>query len=215
MIVTCPVSTKADISYTAPEKLEPKSSLVQESITALQQKISLNISNCHILAQIPIEPEPEEEYSVVCESILTAEDYFNMFPEALQNTFYDMGWNWTKTDYDIAPVYGYDSILGLTVWAEKQIYVNYTDRANSSILHEVGHAFEYSPYVKGAKSTEFLDLYSAHWEEWMYNYGMHINNYNTPEEGYAQCWEIYILEPWCLDEDTRAFIESEIYGIGG
>jgi len=49
-----------------------------------------------------------------------------------------------------------------------------------------------------------------HWTEWYNDYGMNINNYNTPEEGYAQCWEIYMLEPECLDAGTRAFIEAEI-----
>ena len=210
-ILTCPIQTKADIKLSSQTAHVSKSEFQHSNPNILNNKLSLNISNCHILETIPIQ---EEVNSVIYENILTVEDYFNMFPEAVQNAFYDMGWNWVKTDYDIGEAFGYGSILGLTIWAEKQIYINYTDKANAAILHEVGHAFEYSPYVKGVRSQEFLDLYNEHWKEWYYNYGMHINNYNTPEEGYAQCWEIYMLEPWCLDEETRAFIESEIYGVG-
>ena len=210
--IICPVSTKAKISHSEPETIAPKYTLEKETKTAFESKVSLLINNSHLLRTVPY---IEEEIYAVCESILTTEEYFNMFPEAVRNTFYAMGWKWTKTEYDISPVFGYDHILGLTVWAEKQIYINNTDNANSSILHEVGHAFEYSPYVKGAKSEEFLSLYNMHWQDWYNSYGMHINNYNTPEEGYAQCWEIFILKPWCLDEETRLFIESEIYGIGG
>lgn len=197
-----------------PTKLELKSGLSHIEYELLDIKKQLSISSCHALDVIPYE-EPEEEIEVnVYEYILTVDDYFNMFPDAVKTAFYDMGWDYTKVDYDIGPEHGFDHILGITIWADKQIYVNYQDSANAAILHEVGHAFEYSPYVKGVKSEEFMSIYQSHWEEWYYNYGMHINNYNTPEEGYAQCWEIYMLKPWCLDDETRAFIESEIYGVG-
>lgn len=198
-----------------PTKLEFKSVLSHIEHELLDIKKQLSIGSCHALDVIPYE-EPEEEIEVnVYEYILTVDDYFNMFSDAVKTAFYDMGWDYTKVDYDIGPEHGFDHILGITIWADKQIYVNYRDSANAAILHEVGHAFEYSPYVKGVKSEEFMNIYQSHWEEWYYNYGMHINNYNTPEEGYAQCWEIYMFKPWCLDEETRLFIESEIYGIGG
>lgn len=212
-IVLAPYKTRASVNLqqNQPIEYQTKQVLNQIESSALIVKSTLSVSCSHLLEIIPY----EEHEPIVYENILSVEDYFNMFPEAVRDTFYNMGWKWTKTDYDIGPVFGYPQILGITVWADRQIYINYQNSANSSILHEMGHAFEYSSYVKGANSKEFLELYNKNWQSWHNKYGMHINNYNTPEEGYAQCWEIYILKPECLDEETRAFIESEIYNIGG
>ncbi len=201
------VPTKARIN-TSELVIDPKINLSTNTSTMLYSKSKLGYNVAHVLEIIP------EVVPVAPVYVMTTENYFNMFPEAVRNAFYADGWTWEKVDYNLGPVYGFDSILGLTVWGNKQILIDYKDSANSSILHEIGHAFEYSPRVKGVNSTEFLNLYNAHWQEWHNNYGMHINNYNTPEEGYAQCWEIFILKPWCLDDETRAFIESEIYNIG-
>ena len=192
-------------------RLEVKSDLSYIGSKLLETKQNLSINNCHVLETIPYEEVEEEIEEYIY--IPTVEDYFCMFPEAVRNAFYEDGWTWEKVDYELGPVFGFGSILGLTIWAEKQIYIDYKDSANTAILHEVGHAFEYSSHVKGVRSNEFIDLYNEHWEEWWNNYGMHIDNYNTPEEAYAQCWEIYILNPNCLDNETRTFIESEIYNI--
>ncbi len=195
------IKTKLNVSYQKEYDIKP----------------TLYKSNSHVLTKLPKQLNNIEPKSNVSENILSVDDYFNMFPEAVRNVFVNDGWIYEKIDTSLGKMFYEDgrSVLGITRRADKHIFIDKRDIANKSILHEVGHAFEYSPYVKGANSTEFLSLYNTHWIEWYNNYGMNINNYNTPEEGYAQCWEIYILQPECLDADTRAFIESEIYGIGG
>ena len=69
---------------------------------------------------------------------------------------------------------------------------------------------DYYNLTKGSHSAEFEFLYEHHWEEWYTAYGMSILNYNTIEEAYAQCFEIYIIAPECLDPGTQYFIKQEI-----
>ena len=139
--------------------------------------------------------------------------YFNKLPEEVQMVFYQDGWTYKKVDYSLGTKYydDYKDVLGLTDWNNKIIYIGNKETANKSILHEVGHRFQYEPYVKGHNSLEFKDLYDKNWANWYLAYGGSLNNYYSELEAYAQCYEIYFLKPECLDKDTYNFIENEIH----
>ena len=138
--------------------------------------------------------------------------YFKLLPKNVQEAFYKDDWHYEKVDYDLGQKFydGTKVIYGLTDFEVKTIYIDDDLVANKVILHEVGHRFEYEPYMQGPYCKEFTNLYNDHWTEWYLNYGGHINNYYTPSEAYAQCYEIYFLRPECLDTDTYDFISQEI-----
>lgn len=158
--------------------------------------------------------ERKEPFKKRPKKTLTADDYFAMLPENVRNAFYNNGWFYEQVNYKFGENYGISkSILALTVYRENKIYLSTKKGGSRAILHEVGHAIiniESKEPTKGWYSEEFRNLWSAHYLEWQANYGEHIDNYNTPQEAYAQCVEIYILKPQCLDEDTRNFIASEL-----
>lgn len=145
----------------------------------------------------------------------SVDEYFNMLPDAVIAAFYRDNWSYAKVDYSLGDTYynGTKMISGLTDFDNHIIYIDNRDEVNRSILHEVGHRFEYEPYVKGFQSKEFQELYDSHSSEWYVNYGGHYNNYATAKEAYAQCYEIYFISPDCLDEQTRKFISQEIDSI--
>lgn len=197
-----------------------KEYITETDVIELSKKRNLRITDSQQLVIATPTPTPTivaktETPTVTKPEVHTVDYYFNLFPEPLRLAFFADGWVYEKSSESLGQKFynGTKSVLATTVFNEKHIYIDTRDCANTAILHEVGHAFEYSWRVKGVRSQEFLDLYNAHWEEWYHNYGMNILNYDTPAEGYAQCYEIYMLKPECLDADTRAFIESEIYGI--
>lgn len=150
----------------------------------------------------------------------TVETYFNMLPENVRKSFKANGWVYKKVNYNLGKAKGFGtSILGLTEFYEKVVYIDRREKADSSILHEMGHVFgdhifwENQTGTLGCYSKEFISLWESHYLEWHEAYGQSIENYNTLMEGYAQCFEIYILKPECLDEDTRNFIANEIASI--
>lgn len=142
----------------------------------------------------------------------TVEYYFNLLPDNVKTAFYNDNWTYEKVDYSLGDKYynGTKQISGITDFDNHIIYIDYRDEVNRSILHEIGHRFEFESRLKGVNSEEFKNLYENHWTEWYTNYGGHINNYKTIKEAYAQCFEIYFISPDCLDSDTYNFILNEI-----
>ena len=154
-------------------------------------------------------------FNNIANSNMPVEYYFSKLPENVQTAFYKDGWTYEKVDYSLGDMYynGKKQISGRIDWDDKIIYIDNRQSANKSILHEVGHRFEYEPYVKGPNSTEFKTLYNNNWSEWYVKYGGHINNYYSLEEAYANLYEIYFLKPNCLDSQTKSFIEQELQSI--
>ena len=156
------------------------------------------------------EKRPKKEAPVV----LTAKDYFEMLPENVRNAFYNNGWSYEQVDYNFGEPYGISkSIVALTIYGENKIFLSTKKGGSKAILHEVGHAItriESTNSHPGWYSPEFKELWENHYLEWQANYGEHMDNYNNPNEAYAQCVEIYVLKPKCLDEDTRNFIANEL-----
>lgn len=169
------------------------------------------------------QPDPTDECSsteVVEETIKpgdapadhTVYEYFDMLPENVKNAF-NKNWTFEKTDYDLGEHFynGECTVAGITNYNERKVYIDKNPNADRSILHEIGHCFAYYPSLLGPNSNDFEKLYDEHWAEWYTSYGGHIKNYDTVDEAYAQCYEIYFIAPECLDEDTKTFIACEIF----
>lgn len=143
---------------------------------------------------------------------LTVDEYFNMLPTNMQKCFYLDNWEYQKVEYSLGDKFYHNEkqVFGITDFDNHIIYIDNRDEANKSILHEVGHRFQYESYVEGFQSQQFKNLYEEHWAEWYVNYGGNLYNYYTEKEAYAQCYEIYFLSPNILDIDTKIFIADEI-----
>lgn len=149
------------------------------------------------------------------ETYHTVDYYFNLLPTEVKNAFYKDDWTYKKVDYSLSEKFynNKKQVYAITDFDNHIIYVDQSDDSNRTILHEIGHRFEYESYVKGVNSKEFKELYDNHFAEWYLQYGGHIYNYTTEKEAYAQCFEIYFLNRNCLDQDTRKFMSSEIDSI--
>lgn len=142
----------------------------------------------------------------------TIEYYLSLLPDDLTKAVFDLGYTYEKVDSDLGNwFYGTNiRVTAVTLLKEKHTFIDYRNNANKGILHEIAHICDYYNLTKGSHSAEFEFLYEHHWEEWYTAYGMSILNYNTIEEAYAQCFEIYIIAPECLDPGTQYFIKQEI-----
>lgn len=185
----------------ANDNLSANTTYVDESTQLITECSSAEV----VEEELPTKPgDAHAEYTVY--------EYFNMLPDNIKNAFYNNGWTFEKVDYDLGEHFynGECTVAGITDFTAHKVYIDDDQDSNRSILHEVGHCFEYAPNVIGVDSKQFKELYDEHWAEWYTNYGGHIKNYDTIDEAYAQCFEIYFMAPECLDEDTRTFIACEI-----
>lgn len=159
------------------------------------------------------EMESEEVSDTPAAPVLTVDDYLGLVPDDVREAFRATGFSVVKMDRDLGTfLYGEggQKVLGATDPTNKVVYIDQRDCANAAILHELGHVFDFAGGGLGHGCDEFLGLYGANWRSWWGSYGMDVSNYDTPLEGYAQCFEIYFLKPECLDEATRGFISSEL-----
>lgn len=171
-----------------------------------------------VIEAVPDDVESEEvETEVATDTpvapVLTVDDYLGMVPDGVLEAFRATGFSVVKMDRDLGTfLYGEggQKVLGATDPANKVVYIDQRDCANAAILHEMGHVFDFAGGGLGHGCDEFMGLYGANWRSWWGSYGMDMSNYDTPLEGYAQCFEIYFLKPECLDEATRGFISSEL-----
>jgi len=142
-------------------------------------------------------------------------DYFALFPQGVQEAFYLDGWSYEKSAEPLGQKIYHDgrSILGITLYDVRKVWIDVRSAANSAILHEVGHRFAFENYVKGPYSGDFNNLYGLYWQDWYAKYGGSIKNYDTPFEAYAQCYEMYMLRPDIFTQDVKDFMSGEFQGI--
>lgn len=71
--------------------------------------------------------------------------YYLGIPENVRQYLEDKGWTFICSAQSFGKRYGYTgSILALTVYKDKVIYIDNRKKAESAIVHEVGHAIDYS-----------------------------------------------------------------------
>lgn len=123
------------------------------------------------------------------------ENYYCMVPQSIRTKLETAGWIICCSDEDFGAKYGYNySILALTVYNEKYIYIKNSKSAEQAIIHEVGHAIDsYFGFV--SSSEEFLNIFNQEKDIFCSVYYTHSNNTSTPIEYFAESFEVAILNP--------------------
>ena len=135
------------------------------------------------------------EAGVSSSMVSGVESYYNKLPENVRQYFQQSGWKITVSGTSLGPRWGYSySILALTVYGDKQIWIDNRNEAKSSIVHETGHFIDYTQGFTSSSQT-FSDIYSAEMVGFCAYHKTHVNNTNTAMEYFAEAFQQCVYDP--------------------
>lgn len=170
-------------------------------------------------SDIVSEAEDEEKSTGIIEAegdipesrIKNIEANYKTIPENIRHHLESNGWRYICTDRNFGRENGFKgSILALTEWKDRIIFIDNRDAAEKSILHEVGHAIDkenLSPSVSQDFTAIFNSEKCAFCSVWNTNH----NNTDTSVEYFAECFYVYFANPEILSAScpaTYAFIDN-------
>ena len=142
--------------------------------------------------------------------------YYLGIPENVRQYLEDRGWTFICSAQSFGKRYGYTgSILALTVYNDKVIYIDNRKKAEPSIVHEVGHAIDYS-YGFTSNSQEFNDIFAVEHNNVSSFWKTHHNNTDTAVEYFAEAFQIYVQQPENLQTycpQTYDYIQNIVSGL--
>ena len=116
--------------------------------------------------------------------------YYLGIPENVRQYLEDKGWTFICSAQSFGKRYGYTgSILALTVYKDKVIYIDNRKKAESAIVHEVGHAIDYS-YGFTSNSQAFNDIFAVEHNNVSSFWITHHSNTDTAVEYFAEAFQI-------------------------
>ena len=123
-------------------------------------------------------------------------NYYMMIPENVRNNFVSAGWTVRVTTQNLGQLYDGTnrSILGLTFFDKKIIYIDDREAAKSSVIHEMGHYIDYC-FGFVSSSNEFVEIYNSEVEVFKTIHTTHSNNIATAKEYFAEAYQVSILRP--------------------
>lgn len=133
----------------------------------------------------------------VPDSMLDSIDYYySMIPSNVRNYLEVCGWKYVCSNEDFAGKYGYThSVLALTVYEDRLIYIDNRNSAQDAILHEAGHAFDASMGFISDNSSEFTDIYNEEKESFCEVWSTHANNTESASEYFAEAFYVLMVNP--------------------
>lgn len=153
----------------------------------------------------------EAEGDIPESRIKNIEANYKTIPENIRHHLESNGWRYICTDRNFGRENGFKgSILALTEWKDRIIFIDNRDAAEKSILHEVGHAIDkenLSPSVSQDFTAIFNSEKCAFCSVWNTNH----NNTDTSVEYFAECFYVYFANPEILSAScpaTYAFIDN-------
>lgn len=170
-------------------------------------------------SDIVSEAEDEEKSTGIIEAegdipesrIKNIEANYKTIPENIRNHLENKGWRYICTDRNFGKQNGFkDSILALTEWKDRIIYIDNRDAAEKSILHEVGHAVDKENLVPSV-SQNFTAIFNSEKCAFCSVWNTDHNNTDTSMEYFAECFYVYFANPEILSAScpaTYAFIDS-------
>ena len=135
-----------------------------------------------------------------------ANNYFEKLPENIKTKLLENGWNIYITDENLAEKYyanTYEKIAGVTVYDEKNIYIEARSGAiKNSIYHEVGHAID-SEHGFTSQNEDFNEIYENEQENFV-EVGNEESNYGTSSnlEYFAETFNQIMLYPESAKENV-------------
>ena len=143
-------------------------------------------------------------------------EYYLGIPENVRQYLEDRGWTFICSAQSFGKRYGYTgSILALTVYKDKVIYVDNRKKAESAIVHEVGHAIDYS-YGFTSNSQAFNDIFAVEHNNVSSFWKTHHSNTDTAVEYFAEAFQIYVQQPENLQTycpQTYEYIQNIVSGL--
>lgn len=127
-----------------------------------------------------------------------AQNYFSKIPRNVVNFLEASEVHIYITDTNLADRFfagQYSSVMGCTVYAEKNIYIEDRNSAvKSSIIHETGHIID---YLCGwaSSSAEFQDCYILEKDSFVEVGKQDNNNTSSISEFFAEVWNQIVLHP--------------------
>lgn len=170
-------------------------------------------------SDIVSEAEDEEKSTGIIEAegdipesrIKNIEANYKTIPENIRNHLENKGWRYICTDRNFGKQNGFkDSILALTEWKDRIIYIDNRDAAEKSILHEVGHAVD-KENLAPSVSQDFTAIFNSEKCAFCSVWNTDHNNTDTSVEYFAECFYVYFANPEILSAScpaTYAFIDS-------
>lgn len=142
----------------------------------------------------------QKEGNVPDSRLLNIESYYTKLPQNIRTHLETLGWKYICSDADFGSRYGFtESILALSVYDEKVIYIDNRQKAEDAILHEVGHAIDWSLGFVSYKK-EFADIFYAEVETFRTISNTHTNNTCSPIEYFAEAFAWTITDPALMQE---------------
>lgn len=170
-------------------------------------------------SDIASEAEDEEKNAGIIEAegdipesrIKNIEANYKTIPENIRNHLESNGWRYICTDRNFGRENGFKgSILALTEWKDRIIYIDNRDAAEKSILHEVGHAVD-KENLAPSVSQDFTAIFNSEKCAFCSVWNTDHNNTDTSVEYFAECFYVYFANPEILSAScpaTYAFIDS-------
>lgn len=170
-------------------------------------------------SDIASEAEDEEKRAGIIEAegdipesrIKNIEANYKTIPENIRNHLESNGWRYICTDRNFGRENGFKgSILALTEWKDRIIYIDNRDAAEKSILHEVGHAVD-KENLAPSVSQDFTAIFNSEKCAFCSVWNTDHNNTDTSVEYFAECFYVYFANPEILSAScpaTYAFIDS-------
>lgn len=170
-------------------------------------------------SDIASEAEDEEKSAGIIEAegdipesrIKNIEANYKTIPENIRNHLESNGWRYICTDRNFGRENGFKgSILALTEWKDRIIYIDNRDAAEKSILHEVGHAVD-KENLAPSVSQDFTAIFNSEKCAFCSVWNTDNNNTDTSVEYFAECFYVYFENPEILSAScpaTYAFIDS-------
>ncbi len=122
-----------------------------------------------------------------------ADAVLNLAPEYQRQAFVDSGWSCILSEYDVDDTYAggqYGSLLGITKYDSKTIYLDNRDVGADAALHEFGHFVDwYFGFPSG--SSGFAPAYSREGSTFCSYFCFHNGVYNQ-QELFAEAYDVRI-----------------------
>lgn len=170
-------------------------------------------------SDIASEAEDEEKSAGIIEAegdipesrIKNIKANYKTIPENIRNHLESNGWRYICTDRNFGRENGFKgSILALTEWKDRIIYIDNRDAAEKSILHEVGHAID-KENLAPSVSQDFTAIFNSEKCAFCSVWNTNHNNTDTSVEYFAECFYVYFANPEILSAScpaTYAFIDN-------
>lgn len=122
-------------------------------------------------------------------------NHFMNVPLNVRKSFIKDGWKIVIVANNLNKRFGYtSSILGLTVYKDKTIYIDNRSKAATSVEHEIGHYVNYK-YDWIDTSNEFRNIYAEERKDFIKFTGSIAANTSTTIEYYAEAYQEYLWHP--------------------